>query len=144
MTTIVTVSGGGLWVLFSRMEINKKEASNDLQEFRSGVDLELDAFRIAAYTEYKELRREHQETIDKAYRELSEAPLALRQKINEVELWMRDFLLPRRDYERDQDRLTDSINSLAGTAIKRLDSIEKKFDEEKSARIKELSERRRG
>jgi len=144
MFTILTVSGGGLWALFTRMQENREAAEKSLKEFKSSFDAELDSFRIAAYTEYKDIRQEYKSALDQAYLQLGEAPKALREKINEVELWMRDHLLPKKEYERDQDQLLTTINRLAETAIKRLDSIEKKMDEEKTARLKELAERSRG
>jgi hypothetical protein len=150
--TILTVSGGGLWALFSKLDSNRVLAQNDVNLLRQSIerdlkaykvtfDAELEEIRSSAYLEFKTMRDEYQGRIDKAYRELGEAPKALREKIGEVELWMRDYLLPRAEYERDQDQLHISINRLSEIAIKRLDSIERKMDEEKTARLRELSQR---
>ncbi len=151
--TIFTVAGGGLWALFSRLESNRISAQADIGLLRESIhkefkaykntfDGELEEIRSSAYLEYKVLRDEYQAKIDKAYRELGEAPKALREKIGEVEMWMRDQLLPRKEYERDQARLTTLIGGLADAAIKRLDSIERKMDEEKNERLKALQAQR--
>jgi hypothetical protein len=153
LVTIFTVTGGGLWALFSRMESNRISAQTDLGLLRDSIheefkaykntfDGELEEIRSSAYLEYKALRDEYQARIDKAYRELGEAPQALRVKIGEVEMWMRDHLLPRKEYERDQGRLNTLISGLADAAIKRLDSIERKMDEEKNERLKAFQAQR--
>src|SRR5258708_4305368 len=101
MVTIMTVSGGGLWALFSKLETNRVSAQTDLallrdsigqelKSYKTAFDGELEEIRSSAYLEYKQLRDEYQAKLDKAYRELGEAPKALREKIGEVELWMRD------------------------------------------------------
>ena len=118
MVTIMTVSGGGLWALFAKMN-----------SIKASTDTEVEAIRMAAYLEYKELRREMNDGWSKAYLEFGEAPKALREKINEVELFMRDQYVTQKTYARDQDQILAMFKALNETLDRRFTSLEKKFDE---------------
>lgn len=115
--TILTVSGGGLWALMSKMNTIKE--SNDR---------EVETIRLAAFLEYKELRREMNEGWGKAYLEFGEAPKAIREKLSQVELFMRDTYVPLKLYERGQDQVLEAIKALATQSEKRFESLDKKID----------------
>lgn len=131
--TIFTVSGGGLWALFSRMETHKAFFSQKIDELELEHKTEIDSVRMAAFAEYKELRREMNEGWGKAYLEFGEAPKALREKITQVELFMRDTYVPLKLYERGQDQVLEAIRMLSAQTEKKLDSLEKKIDTLKSS-----------
>lgn len=128
MVTILTVSGGGLWALFSRMDTNKNISMRQVEQVKQSFDTELEVIRLAAYTEYKELRREMNDGWGKAYLEFGEAPKALREKISQVELFMRDTYVPFKIYERGQDQVLETIRAFASQSEKKFDMIEKKLD----------------
>lgn len=129
LVTIFVVSGGGLWALLSKMDETKNLLQADINSLKKTLDEEVNAIRSAAFVEYKDLRRELNELVSKMYLDFGEAPKALREKIGQVELWIRDNLLPRKEYERDQDQILDSIKLLTKVMETRFTSLDGKFDE---------------
>lgn len=132
--TILTVSGAGLWALFSRMGTNKEELKKDLIEVKAGFTSETDVIRQAAFTEYKEVRSEMNEKIQQAFLQLGEAPRAIREKVGQLELFVRDTYLPKPDYYREQNLLGESIRRMTEMFERRFLSFEKKLDEDRKSR----------
>lgn len=128
MVTLFVVSGTGLWALFSKMEKNRISLERVISDHKANLDAEVEALRTAAFLEYKELRREMTDAIQKAYLDFGEAPRALREKISQVELFMRDTYLPTRLYERAQDQVTKALEDLEEHLETRLVGFEKKLD----------------
>lgn len=114
--------------IVEKISADKTEILERISATKSVLDRELDASRQAAFTEYKEIRHEVATLIAKAYRELGESPRALREHVNSMELWMRDNLLPRKEYERDQDQILKAIERLTETMESRFSSIDRKLE----------------
>lgn len=76
---------GATAVILNKISANKQELDEDL----TGI-------RLAAYEEYKVLRREMAEASDRAYDRFGESLIAIREKVTEVELWVRDQLTETR------------------------------------------------
>lgn len=107
-------------VILSRISKNKDE-----------LDGELTAIRMAAYEEYKILRREMTEASDRAYDRFGESLIAIREKVNEVELWMRD-------------QLAETRHTLTGSMDMRYKILEEKLTEiEKGLKALEIENARR-
>jgi hypothetical protein len=92
LLTIMLTGGGVIWkvgeiqrTILTRMAGNKEELDNDLN-----------LLRMAAYEEYKILRREMQEASSMAYREFGKTAEGLREKLADVELWTRDQIRDNR------------------------------------------------
>lgn len=132
--TILTVSGTGLWALFSKMGTNKEELKKDLVEIKAGFMSETDVIRQAAFTEYKEVRSEMNEKIQQAFLQLGEAPRAIREKVGQLELFVRDTYLPKPDYYREQNLLGESIRRMSEMFERRFSSFEKKLEEDRKSR----------
>lgn len=131
--TILTVSGGGLAALFNRMESNNRDIVEQISALKSNLDSETEAIRTAAFVEYRELRREMNDGWGKAYLEFGEAPKALREKLSQVELFMRDEFVSKREYDKDQKRLFDMLKALGESIEKRLDRIDQRLEKRESA-----------
>jgi hypothetical protein len=58
---------------------------------------------------------------------------AIREKINQVELFVRDTYLPIKTYERDQDQKWETIKAMIGVIEKKMEIIEVKIDRLSSA-----------
>ena len=91
--------------ILTRINKNKEE-----------LDEELSALRLAAYEEYKTLRKEISDVAAVSRREFGESIHAIREKVTQVELWTRDQLMDTRS------SLGRSIDSRLGMAM---DKIEK-------------------
>lgn len=124
IVTILVASGSVIWKLAN----NKTEIIEKLGAAQKKSDDELASIRTAAFIEYKELRREITDKIDTAYRELGEAPKALREHVSSFEIFVRDKFLLKTDYERDQDRLLLAFKTLSESVEKRLDAFESKME----------------
>lgn len=125
LVTIFIAAGSVIW----KLSENKGEILRAIAKQKDDFDAELTAIRQAAFIEYKDLRREVDDKIEKVYREVGEAPKALREHVTQMELWMRDNLLPRKEYERDQDQVLASVKTLSDTIDRRLNTVDKKLDE---------------
>src|SRR3982074_674607 len=75
-----------------RQTANGNRILEKIEENKKELNDELSAIRIAAYEEYKILRKEMSDTTNVAYREFGETVHGIRQKVTEVELWIRDEL----------------------------------------------------
>lgn len=74
----------------------------------------------------------HQKEVDEEFavvrREMGEMGSALRQKINEVELFGRDVYVRREGFYKVKDELSDAIKDLGDKIDARLDRMETKID----------------
>ena len=75
-----------------RQADNRNKILNRIEENKEELNDELSAIRIAAYEEYKILRKEMHDTATVAYREFGETVHGIREKVTQVELWIRDEL----------------------------------------------------
>ena len=75
-----------------RQADNRNQVLNKIDENNKELKKELSAIRAAAYEEYTTLRKEMAESTSIAYREFGETVYGIRQKVTEVELWIRDEL----------------------------------------------------
>lgn len=108
-------------IILNRISSNKEE-----------LDDELTAIRMSAYEEYKILRKEMMEASDRAYDRFGESLLALREKVNEVELWIRD-------------ELSSTRHTLTGSMDMRYQILEEKIVEiERSLKALEIANAKRG
>lgn len=117
MFTFVTTTATVSWFLSSKMNSNKESYLRKIDEIKSLSDNALDRFRT-----------EVQMRFDTAYRELGEAPAAIRAKVGEVELILERQFLRKDDYVRDQDRLLLAFRSFTEAIEKKLDSVESKLE----------------
>jgi hypothetical protein len=76
----------------SRQTENRNQILNRIEQNKEELNDELSAIRLAAYEEYKNLRQEIHDTTSASYREFGETVYAIREKVNQVELWIRDEL----------------------------------------------------
>lgn len=128
---IITILISAATIVWKLGEV-KASVLEVIAEHREQLDAELTAMRTAAYEEYKILRKELNDTSAQTYREFGETVQAVREKINQVELWVRDQLslhLLKKDFERDHDHIRDALKTLSDTVDRRFDSFEKKLDQ---------------
>jgi len=78
--------------IMSRQTDNRNQILDRIEKNKEELNDELSAIRIAAYEEYKILRKEMSDTATVAYREFGETVYAIREKVTQVELWIRDEL----------------------------------------------------
>jgi hypothetical protein len=76
----------------SRQTENRNQILNRIEQNKEELNDELAAIRISAYEEYKILRKEMSDSTTVAYREFGETIFAIREKVTQVELWIRDEL----------------------------------------------------
>lgn len=81
-------TGGVIW----RLAENKVAILDRLDEHKEQIDEELTAIRISAYKEYQILRKEMVDATTIARREFGDSLLAIREKVVQVELFVRDQL----------------------------------------------------
>lgn len=113
-------TGGVIW----RLAENKVAILDRLDEHKEQIDDELTAIRISAYKEYQILRKEMVDTATVARREFGDSLIALREKVNQVELFIRD-------------QLRDTRHSLQGAIDMRHQMLEDKL-EKTEERLREL------
>ena len=75
-----------------RQTDNRNQVLNKIDKNKEELKQELSAIRSAAYEEYTTLRREMADTMSAAYREFGETVYGIREKVTQVELWIRDEL----------------------------------------------------
>lgn len=97
---------------------NKNVILVQMADDKRDLETELSAIRISAYEEYKILRKEMAEAAALSYREFGESLLALREKVNQVELWTRD-------------QLKETRHTLSGSMDMRYGMLDEKLDETK-------------
>lgn len=83
---IFVAAGGIIW----RLAENKAAILDRLDEHKEQIDDELTAIRTAAFTEYQILRKEMVDSSAIARKEFGDTIHAIREKVVQVELWVRD------------------------------------------------------
>ena len=78
--------------IMSRQTDNRNQILSRIEQNKEELNDELSAIRISAYEEYKILRKEMTDTATVAYREFGETVYGIREKVTQVELWIRDEL----------------------------------------------------
>ena len=78
--------------IMSRQTDNRNQILNRIEKNKEELADELAAIRISAFEEYKILRKELTDTMSAAYREFGETVYGIREKVTQVELWIRDEL----------------------------------------------------
>jgi hypothetical protein len=78
--------------IMSRQTDNRNQILNRIEKNKEELNEELAAIRISAFEEYKILRKELTDTMSAAYREFGETVYGIREKVTQVELWIRDEL----------------------------------------------------
>ena len=78
--------------IMSRQTDNRNQILSRIEQNKEELNDELSAIRISAYEEYKILRKEMSDTATVAYREFGETVYGIREKVTQVELWIRDEL----------------------------------------------------
>jgi len=81
-----------LSVMMSRQTDNRNQILSRIEKNNKELKEELADSRTAAYEEYTTLRREMSDTMSAAYREFGETVYGIREKVTQVELWIRDEL----------------------------------------------------
>jgi len=83
---------GAFLTMMSRQTDNRNKILNRIEQNKEELNEELAAIRISSYEEYKVLRKELADTVSLAYREFGETVFGIREKVTQVELWIRDEL----------------------------------------------------
>ena len=81
-----------LSVMMIRQTTNRDQILDRIEKNKEELNDELAAIRISAYEEYKILRKEMVDATTMAYREFGETVFGIREKVTQVELWIRDEL----------------------------------------------------
>lgn len=108
-------------IAFSAIGLGMKAANNrnliieKINANKGELEDDLSAMRIAAYEEYKLLRKEIESTSSQAYREFGESLMAIREKVVQIELWIRD-------------ELKDTRHSLQGSMDMRYQILKQEID----------------
>jgi hypothetical protein len=111
IVTIVGATGSSTAFIMGRINKIKDETNEKLDT----MELELNASRMAAYKEYVELRKEITDVGTIARKEFGETVAAIREKVTEVELWVRD-------------QLTETRHTLKGAIDMRHQMVDDKFE----------------
>ncbi len=88
---IVAIMGAFLGIAYRQAD-NRNQILDKIEQNKEELNEELSAIRISAYEEYKILRKELADTVTIAYREFGETVHGIREKVTQVELWIRDEL----------------------------------------------------
>lgn len=88
---IVAIFGSSIGIVV-KLSDNKNQILDRIAANKEDLDNELLAIRMAQFEEYKILRKEMNDISALTYREFGESLRAIREKINVVELWIRDEL----------------------------------------------------
>jgi SMC interacting uncharacterized protein involved in chromosome segregation len=114
VVNIVVLAIGGTWAL-ARQGRGIEQA---IYRSRQETDGEIDKLRY-------DLRTEH----DDFLRRFGDSLSAIRQKVNDVELWARDEFVRRDDFYRILDGINKSITALGDKIDARVDKLVSKIDQ---------------
>lgn len=114
VVNIVVLAIGGTWAL-ARQGRGIEQA---IYRSRQETDGEIDKLRY-------DLRTEH----DDFLRRFGDSLSAIRQKVNDVELWARDEFVRRDDFYRILDGINKSITALGDKIDARVDKLVNKIDQ---------------
>jgi len=85
------IIGSFIGIMFRQTD-NRNKILSKIEQNKEELNDELAAIRISSYEEYKVLRKELADTVSLAYREFGETVFGIREKVTQVELWIRDEL----------------------------------------------------
>ncbi len=126
--TVLLSSGGLVAILFS----HKNEILNKMAEDKESTDQELMAIRMSAYEEYKTLRKEIGDVASISRKEFGDTIHSIREKVTQVELWVRD-------------QLTDTRHTLTGSMDMRHNIVVEKMEKtDDRVRVLELHAAQKG
>lgn len=89
----------------------------------------LSKLESALISKIEETRREIDDRLDVQIREFGETASALRQKIHEVEIWVRDNFIRRDGFFKVRDEETDAIKEVRDELKDDLRRLEQKIDD---------------
>lgn len=124
MLTVLTVSGGGLWALLNKMDNNKKEYGKVISDTKRDTDTRLQALEGKHDREFAHLGL----ALEASERRAAEPVHAIREKVTNVELYIRDNYVSKREYEKDYAQLLLAIKSIQESIEKRLDAYEERVE----------------
>ena len=107
-----------LFTIMSRQTDNRNQILNRIEKNKEELNEELAAIRISAFEEYKILRKELTDTMSAAYREFGETVYGIREKVTQVELWIRDEL---KDTRHTLQGGMDMRHSITNEKIEKVD-----------------------
>jgi hypothetical protein len=87
----VAIMGAFLGIAYRQTD-NRNQVLNKIDKNKEELNEELEAIRISAFEESRTLRKELTDTMSAAYREFGETVYGIREKVTQVELWIRDEL----------------------------------------------------
>lgn len=127
IVTILIASGG----IIAKLTSNNIVVLEKIAENKDHLDDELMAMRIASYEEFKILRKEMSDASFNDHREFGESLAAIREKVNQIELWTRD-------------QLKETRHSLSGSMDMRYSIIDEKIEKtNERVRLIEIDNARR-
>lgn len=129
--TIATTGGGIVW----KVAANKTEIVDRIMMSKSSTDLEIDGVHKRIDQTIENLRRD----LEASERRGAEPVFAIREKVANVELFLRDHYVSKREYEKDhtqlllalremQDHLTMGQDRMRQEIEKRLDAYEERVE----------------
>ena len=124
MVTVFAVSGGGLWALFSKLDTTKVLLGKMVTETRSAVETQHKGLELKVEQAFATLSRE----VEALERRSAEPILALREKVTQIELYVRDTFVSKREYEKDHAQLLLALKDIQEAIEKRLDAYEERVE----------------
>lgn len=104
---------------------------NEITSLRQEIEKEIAVNKLSTVQEHELLRRELHEVVDRRSREYGECVSAVRVKVTQVELWIRDqlaFYALKEDFQRGQDQVLEALKHLGETVDRRFGTMEEKLD----------------
>lgn len=108
----------GIVTMVWKLAENKLQILAKMAEDKESLDHELLAIRMAAFEEYKILRRENNDAADGARRDFGESLHAIREKMTQIEIWIRDEL------SKTRHTLTGSMDMRHHMVDEKLEAID--------------------
>lgn len=98
-------------------------------KFKAAINKALSDVRIETGEQIAELKDNIVREMKAEYATMADAMPAIREKINQVELWARDEFIRREDFYRTVDTINKNIGELGIELKNRFDKIDKKIDD---------------
>jgi ElaB/YqjD/DUF883 family membrane-anchored ribosome-binding protein len=128
MFTVVSTGVGAAWKLSGQMTQNRELYLARMEGLKDSQQAKLDIQGRDLRKEITDLQRHLEDEIDSLSKLASEPIHALRAKVGEVEIFVRDKFLQKEDYIRDQDRLLLAFRESQDATARRLDAFESKIE----------------
>lgn len=122
---LFTAAGG----IVLKLVDNKNAILEKISENKEALDAELLGIRMAAFKEYEILRREINDTSATSYRDFGESLAAIREKVTQIELWIRDEL---RDTRHTLQGAIDMRHQIMGNKLDAMDERVRKVEIEQA------------